>query len=102
MTVDTPPAREMTTWIVERFWPGVSAEAVTAAAARLRRSTADLRAAGRSIRYLGSALMPVDEEVLCFFEARSSGDVAAANRLAEVPVDRISLVMTFGMANPRQ
>jgi hypothetical protein len=87
------------TWIVERFWPGVGAESVTQAVERLRQATAELRAAGRAVNYLGSAYLPGDEEVLCLFEAASDADVIDANTAAGVPFDRISPVVTIGLTS---
>lgn len=84
-------------WAVERYWPGVTAELLVDARDRLRRAATTLTTAGRPVRYLGSTLMPVDEFVLCLFEAQTDDDVRAVNELAAVPFDRIGPAVRIGV-----
>jgi hypothetical protein len=49
------------TYLVERYWPGVTVEAFTAAVERVRDSTERLRQEGTVIRAISSTLVPEDE-----------------------------------------
>ncbi len=76
-------------FLVERYMPGVTesdlSTIVSAAVLAARSMSAD----DHDVRYLASTLIPLDEVVLCLFEAESAHDVAEVNRLADVPFDRI-------------
>src|SRR5262249_44008344 len=85
----------LATFLVERYWPGVSPEQLEEAVARGTRSVRAMRRRGRPIRYLRSTLIPDDETVLCLFEAASSADVAEVNRGAGMPFDRIVDAVTL-------
>jgi hypothetical protein len=74
-------------YLVERYWPAVTAEQVREALARLAAVAAPDR---DTARHLGSVLVPADECVFSLFLARSSAAVAAANRAAGVPFDRVA------------
>jgi len=77
-----------TEYVAECFWPGVQDLDLQALDERVMAITAQLSAAGESIRYLGSMLMRADEVVLCLF----AGSEAAVRRVVEaapVPCERI-------------
>jgi hypothetical protein len=75
-------------YLLECFWPGVSEEAIAAAARRARRAARELAACGRAVRYLGSQLVPGDEVV--FFEVEADSEEAACElgREAGIPFER--------------
>ena len=78
------------TYLVERYWPGVAQDQVRMAVSRVGDAVSQMGRDGTAIRYVRSTLVPVDESVLCLFEATSAEDVAEANRRAGVEFDRIS------------
>lgn len=86
------------TYLVERYWPGVSEDTVTEAHERLAAETERLRGEGKRVRLTSSILIPKEESVFSLVEAASEDDVAEANRRAEVPFDRILEVRTFASA----
>jgi hypothetical protein len=73
-------------FVVERYWPGVTAADVTALAQRLRTA---LGGAPDGVRYLGSVLLVGDDVVQCRFEAADIDAVCRANVKAGAPVDRV-------------
>ncbi len=79
----------MTTYLVERYLPGLRAKELRATTARAASAAAELAASGVAIRYLGSTLVPEDEGCLCWFEAESAAVIAAANERAAAPFARI-------------
>jgi len=87
--VSTPPG----TYLVERYWSGVTRADVRSAVRRLTEAVSAMRREGTRIRHLRSVLVPADESLLCLFEAADPEDVAAANRRAGVPFDRISVAL---------
>jgi hypothetical protein len=91
-----PDDRSLATFLVERYWPGVTEEAVRRAGERLREAAAELRREGVPLRYLRSTLVPEEETVFSVFGARSVGDVAEANRRGGVPFDRIVRATDIG------
>jgi hypothetical protein len=72
-------------FLVEHYWPGVTAEAFKHAADLVRASAETLE----GIRFLHSTLVPEDEAAFCVFAAASPNVVAEAYRLAGVPYERI-------------
>ncbi len=71
----------MATFLVERYWPGVTAVAAEAVTASL---------AGHGIRVLETIVTGSDEVCFWYVEAASAADVVSSFEAAEVPVDRIS------------
>jgi hypothetical protein len=70
-------------FLVERYWPGVTPDAV-------RRMNDRLGAAQRAdVVFLGSILVPADEVVLFAFRAADAGAVAALGQQAGLRCDRI-------------
>jgi hypothetical protein len=80
----------MTAYLVERYLPGMSEAQASAAVRRAPAACAELTAAGRRVRYLGSILMPSDEACFCRFDADSEETVARVNELAGIPFARIT------------
>ncbi len=61
--------RTLSTFVVESYWPGVTAASLHAAVIAVGRAAAAMRRQGIRIRYMGSTLVPADETVFCFVEA---------------------------------
>ena len=96
---DVAEARK--TFLVEHYWPGVTAEQFGDAAGRVRTSADRLAANGEPIRYLHSTLVPEDEAAFCVFDAASESLVEEAYRRAGVRFERmVAAVETAG--NPKR
>jgi hypothetical protein len=67
-------------FIAKCYWPGVDEAEVKRAAARAGRASSG---------YLGALLLPDDDLVLCFFQARSSSTVKRASERAGIPCERV-------------
>jgi hypothetical protein len=74
----------MAHYLVERYLPGMSEEALRGALERLAPATI-----GTAVRYIGSTVIVEDEACLCHFEAPSAEAVAEVNGRAGIPFDRI-------------
>lgn len=81
----------LNTYLVERYWPGVT-EAVLVAA--LERATAV--SSDKVLRHVHSVLIPSEEVVFSVFEAASAADVESANRLADAPFERVVEAVAVG------
>ena len=77
------------TFLVERYWPGVTVDAFTDAVERVRKSTERMRGEGAAIRTISSTLVPSDEAAYWVVEAPSIDLVELAYARAGVPVERI-------------
>lgn len=75
-------------FLVECYWPGVSEEAVVAAARRTCSEASALRHGGCDVAFLGSILVPADETVFSLFRG-CEADVRAASTRAGLPFERI-------------
>ena len=71
----------MATFLVERYWPGVTAVAAEAVTASL---------ANRGTRVLETIVTGADEVCFWYVEAVSAAEVAGSFQTADVPIDRIS------------
>ena len=79
----------MQTFLVEHYWPGVTASAFGAAAERVRTSVEALAGEGKALRYLHSTLVPQDEAGFCVVAAGSRELVEEAYARAGVEFQRI-------------
>jgi hypothetical protein len=79
----------LATFLVERYWPGITEATFLAAHDRLRTAAETLHGQGIEVIHLRSTLAAGEEAVFSFFKARSMADVAEANRRGGVPFDRI-------------
>jgi len=82
-------------YLVECYWPGVSADKVAAAVERAEQAASELRSHGRPVHVLGSILVPADETVFCFFDGQEA-DVRAVSEKAGVPFERILESLRIG------
>lgn len=84
-------------FLVESYWPGVSAERVAAADAETWQA---LKVLGDDqARYLGSMLVPGDELLLRVFAGGSAALISEANARAGVPVERVVQIVALGLPN---
>ena len=72
------------TFLVEHYWPGVTAEAFRDAAGRLSAEAGAMD----GITFLHSTLVPADETVFWLFSGREP-DIRAASEQAGVPFARV-------------
>jgi hypothetical protein len=79
----------MSTYVAERYLPGVTAEQLLDAARRARRATAEMTAAGTPVTYLRSTFLTADQTCYCLFEGPSEHAVRQANDKAGIPYERI-------------
>lgn len=77
------------TYLVEHYWPGVTAEKFALAAERVRVSAEQLASEGRRIHYLHSTLVPEDEAAFCVLEAESHAFVEEVYARAGVQFERV-------------
>jgi Protein of unknown function (DUF4242) len=82
-------------YLVECYWPGVSAGKVAAAVERAEQAAGELRSHGRSVHVLGSILVPADETVFCLFDGEEA-DVRAVSEKAGVPFERVLESLCIG------
>jgi len=79
----------MPTYIVERYWPGVTKEHLAQAVARSQEVIALMNQDGIPVRHLRSTLVPGDEVVFSLYEGPSAEAIREANERAQVHFDRI-------------
>jgi hypothetical protein len=78
------------TFLVERYWPGVDLDRLRAALPRLEAAAEAMSAGGRTIAHVGSILMPDDEVVFSLIAADDLSAVGELNERAGLPADRIA------------
>jgi hypothetical protein len=78
------------TYLVERYWPGVTRTEAEEAEARVRQAAAATGEGPDAVRLVRVTFVPVEDTVFFFFDAPSEASVIAAGELAGVPIDRIS------------
>jgi Nickel responsive protein SCO4226-like len=90
--MDRPPndSTQGSTFLVERYWPGIDESRLRAVLPNLERAARDMRAEGQSVEHVGSILMPADQVVFTLIEAPSESVVREVNERAELRIDRIS------------
>ncbi len=79
----------MAVYVVERRLPGIDRQGLAAAQRAAIDVSERYTQAGRPLRYIRSVFIPGEERSLCLFEAGDSETVAAGNREAGLPVDRV-------------
>jgi Protein of unknown function (DUF4242) len=77
------------TYLVERYWPGVTSELLLEALDRDRRVMAEMRAGGMFVRAVSCILIPGEEVVFSIYEGPSAAAVRRLNERARIPVSRI-------------
>jgi hypothetical protein len=84
---------ERQSYLVESYWPGVTASRWKASARRARHAAAALRAQGSDIEIETLLLISQDEVAFFLFNADSPDSVAEACRRASLTCDRILPVL---------
>ena len=79
----------MSTYIAERYPPGVTTEQLLDAARRAKLATAQMTAAGTPVTYLRSTFLTADQTCYCLFEGPSEQAVKQANDTAGLPYERV-------------
>ncbi len=79
----------MPTYLVERYWPGVTSELLLEALKRGRRVMEEMSSEGTRIGSLSCTLIPGEEVVFSVYEGPSADAVRQLNQRAGIPVSRI-------------
>lgn len=79
----------MPTYLVERYWPGVTSELLLEALNRGRQVMEEMSAEGTRVSDLNSTLIPDEEVVFSVYQAPSVNAVRQFNERAGIPVSRI-------------
>jgi hypothetical protein len=87
------------TYLVERYWPGVTMERLLEAIERGRRVMEQMSGQGTYIRDISCTLIPGEEVVFSVYEGPSAVEVRELNERADIPVSRIveAIVVTSGL-----
>jgi hypothetical protein len=91
----------VSTYLVERYIPGVRRSELLAALVRVEAEAARMQAEGVTVRYLGSTLITDDETCFCTFAAESAAAVREANARAGVPLARVVAAEQVDPTNTR-
>ena len=81
-----------TTFLAERYWPGVTRADVETAEQRLRSAADEITREGAPVRATSLIWVPTDEVALTLFEADEKDDVLAVSRRSGCPFDRLQRV----------
>ncbi len=79
----------MPTYLVERYWPGVTSEVLLEALKRGRRAMEEMSDEGTRVRDISCTLIPREEVVFSVYEGPSADAVRQLNERAGIPVSRI-------------
>ena len=79
----------MLRFLVERYLPGATQEALRESSRQLTEAADALAAGGESIRYLGTTFVPAEESCFSCFESASDVAVRRTLEAAGVPYARI-------------
>lgn len=79
----------MPTYLVERYWPGVTTERLREARQRGRRVMEQMNSEGTRVREISCTLIPGEEVVFSVYEGPSANAVHRLNERAGIPVSRI-------------
>jgi hypothetical protein len=77
------------TYLVERYWPGVTSELLLEALNRGRQVIEEMSVEGTRISVLSSTLIPGEEVVFSVYQAPSADAIRQFNERAGIPVSRI-------------
>ena len=79
----------MPTFLVERYWPGVTFELILEAIDRSRLVMAEMSAEGAGVHDISCTFLPGEEVVFAVYEGPSAAAVRRLNERAGIPVSRI-------------
>jgi hypothetical protein len=91
--------REIKSYLVECYWPGVNEQMLAAAAGRTKQAARGLGRRGRELRFRGSILLPADETVFCLFDG-DEADVRAVGEQAGLPIERVLELLWIDGSQP--
>jgi hypothetical protein len=77
------------TYLVERYWPGVTSELLLEALNRGRHVMEQMNREGTPVRDISCTLIPGEEVVFSVYEGPSADAVRQLNERAGIPVSRI-------------
>jgi hypothetical protein len=77
------------TYLVERYWPGVTSERLLQALKQGRRVMDEMSGEGTRVRDISCTLVPGEEVVFSVYEGPSAAAVLQFNERAGIPVSRI-------------
>ena len=80
----------MPTYLVERYWPGVTSELLHDALNRGRQVMQEMSDEGTRVRDLSCTLIPGEEVVFSVYEGPSVDAIRELNERAGIPVSRIA------------
>jgi hypothetical protein len=80
---------EVPTYLVERYWPGVTSELLFQALDRARHVIVEMTSEGTHIRDVSCTLIPGEEVVFSVYEGPSAAAVQELNERAAIPFSRI-------------
>jgi uncharacterized protein DUF4242 len=88
------------TYLVERYWPGVTRERLLEALERGRRVMEQMSGEGTQVRDISCTLIPGEEVVFSVYEGPSAVAVRQLNERAGIPISRIveAIAVTGGQA----
>ena len=84
---------QRSTFLVERYWPGIDESRLRAVLPNLERAARDMRAEGQSVEHVGSILMPADQVVFTLIAAPNESVVHEVNERADLRIDRIAVAI---------
>ncbi len=79
----------MPTYLVERYWPGVTSELLLEALDRGRQVMEEMRGEGTPLRDLSCIFIPSEEVVFSVYDGPSAIAVQQLNERAGIPFSRI-------------
>jgi Protein of unknown function (DUF4242) len=77
------------TYLVERYWPGVTSERLLEALTRSRQVMEEMSVEGTHVRDISCTLIPSEEVVFSVYEGPSADTIGELNERAGIPVSRI-------------
>lgn len=101
MSVPTGSSASSTTFLVEHYWPGITADRFEGAAERVRVSAEAMAHEGACVRFLHSTLVPEEEMAFCVFQADAQASVEEAYTRAGVPYERVREAVEIAVGPPR-
>lgn len=88
-----PATDQGSTFLVERYWPGIDEPRLRAVLPNLDRAARDMRDEGQAVEHVGSILMPADQVVFTLIDASSESVVREVHARADLQIDRIALAI---------
>lgn len=85
----------MPTYLVERYWPGVTSELLLEALNRGQQVMEEMGGEGTPIRDISCTLIPGEEVVFSVYEGPSAEAIRQFNERAAIPVSRIVEAITI-------